>query len=230
MSARAVAQKAQKAQPELSTDSPAPEPVIADILAVATREFAQHGLAGARIERIQQQTRTSKRMIYYHFGSKEGLYRAVLEHAFEAARQVDQGFDSEAGTPQQALQKIASNAFEAFVQHPEFVRLLSFENLAGAPFIRESEQVSRFNRRALAELQTVLARGQRDGSVRLGVQPIDVYINLVGLCFYHVAHHAAYLGAGFERQEKPTIDSQKFQQQRKLAIQEACWRYVKSGD
>ena len=57
--------------------------VISDILEVATREFAAHGLAGARIEKIQQQTRTSKRMIYYHFGSKEGLYRAVIERAFE---------------------------------------------------------------------------------------------------------------------------------------------------
>ena len=203
------------------------EPVVSDILAVATREFAQYGLAGARIERIQQQTRTSKRMIYYHFGSKDGLYRAVLEHAFEMARQVDEGFYPQSGTPQQALQQMASNAFEAFVRHPEFVRLLAFENLAGAPFIRESERVSRFNRRALADMQVVLERGQRDGSIRLNVKPIDVYINMVGLCFYHVAHHAGYLAAGFEPEDNHRIQSYEFHQQRKRAIDNSCWRYVK---
>ena len=102
--------------------------VISDILEVATREFAAHGLAGARIEKIQQQTRTSKRMIYYHFGSKEGLYRAVIERAFEMAREVDKDFDPQKGTPEQALKQIANNAFEAFTQNPSFVRLLTFEN------------------------------------------------------------------------------------------------------
>lgn len=205
------------------------EPVIADILAVATREFAQHGLAGARIERIQQQTRTSKRMIYYHFGSKEGLYRAVLEHAFEVARQVEQGFDPRGGTPQQALQQMAGNAFETFVRNPEFVRLLTFENLAGAPFIRQSERVSRFNRRALADMKAVLERGQTDGSVRPDVKPIDVYINMVGLCFYHVAHFAAYRAAGFENEDNTQIQGQEFHDQRKQAIVDSCWRYVKAS-
>lgn len=222
--------KAPEAPCELLRDSEASKTVIADILTVATREFAQHGLAGARIERIQLQTRTSKRMIYYHFGSKEGLYRAVLEHAFEVARQVDEGFEPGAGTPEQALKQMANNAFEAFVRHPEFVRLLTFENLAGAPFIRESERVSRFNRRALADMQAVLERGQRDGSVRLGVKSIDVYINMVGLCFYHVAHHAGYLAAGFEQEESHRIQSLEFREQRKRAIEEACWRFVQFVD
>ena len=116
------------------------------------------------------------------------------------------------------------------MRHPEFVRLLAFENLAGAPFIRESELVSRFNRRALADMQAVLERGQHTGCIRLGINPIDVYINMVGLCFYHVAHHAGYRAAGFEQEENHRIQSQDFHQQRKRAIQESCWRYVKFGD
>ena len=54
---------------------------MANILEVATREFSDKGLAGARIDEIAAATRTSKRMIYYYFGSKEGLYVAVLEEA-----------------------------------------------------------------------------------------------------------------------------------------------------
>ena len=203
--------------------------VISDILEVATREFAAHGLAGARIEKIQQQTRTSKRMIYYHFGSKEGLYRAVIERAFELAREVDKNFDPEAGSPEQALKRITNNAFEAFIKNPHFVRLLSFENLAGAPFIRESKHASRLNRLAMADLESVLKRGQANGSIRLDIKPLDVYINMVGLCFYHVAHHAGYLAAGFGSKESVNINSNTFHQTRKKAIEDTCWRYVKAG-
>ncbi len=217
--------------PAVENDPPGVEgtpTVIADILAVATREFAQHGLAGARIERIQQQTRTSKRMIYYHFGSKEGLYRAVLEQAFETVRRADQRFDPSVGTPEQALRTIARNAFDAFLGHPEFVCLLTFENLAGAPFIRASEAVSRFNRRALADMQAVLQRGQDDGCVRANVQAMDVYINIVGLCYYHVAHHAGYLAGGFGSDDDRRFQSDEFHRQRQQAIEEASWRFVKA--
>jgi AcrR family transcriptional regulator len=202
--------------------------VISDILEVATREFAAHGLAGARIEKIQQQTRTSKRMIYYHFGSKEGLYRAVIERAFEIAREVDKDFDPQKGTPEQALKQIANNAFEAFTQNPSFVRLLTFENLAGAPYIRQSQHASRLNRMAMADLESVLKRGHADGSIRKDIKSLDVYINMVGLCYYHVAHYAGYLAAGFQSKEHTRIQSNAFHKQRKRAIQDACWRYVKA--
>lgn len=202
--------------------------VIEDILEVATREFAAHGLAGARIEKIQQQTRTSKRMIYYHFGSKEGLYGAVIERAFEMVREVDKDFDPQMGTPEQALKKIANNAFDAFIKNPSFVRLLTFENLAGAPYIRQSQHASRLNRMAMADLESVLKRGYADGSIRKDVKPLDVYINMVGLCYYHVAHYAGYLAAGFQSKESSRIQSDAFHKQRRRAIQDACWRYVKA--
>lgn len=203
--------------------------VINDILEVATREFAAYGLAGARIEKIQQQTLTSKRMIYYHFGSKEGLYRAVIERAFERAREIDKDFDPDADTPENALKQIASNAFVAFTKNPSFVRLLTFENLAGAPYIRESQHASRLNRLAMADLESVLSRGKADGSMRNDIKTLDVYITMVGLCFYHVAHHAGYLAAGFESKESTTIQSDTFHKKRMQAIQDTCWRYVKAG-
>jgi len=202
--------------------------VISDILEVATREFAAYGLAGARIEKIQQQTRTSKRMIYYHFGSKEGLYRAVIERSFEIAREVDKDFNPQKGTPEHALKQSANNAFEAFTQNPSFVRLLTFENLAGAPYIRQSQHASRLNRMAMADLEIVLKRGHADGSIRKDIKSLDVYINMVGLCYYHVAHYAGYLAAGFQSKEHTRIQSNAFHKQRKRAIQDACWRYVKA--
>ena len=62
------------------------DPVIRNILDVAVAEFAEHGLAGARVDAIAARTRTSKRMLYYHFGSKEGLYAAALADAYAGVR------------------------------------------------------------------------------------------------------------------------------------------------
>ena len=58
----------------------------AEILDVATREFAEHGYSGARVDEIAERTRTTKRMLYYYFGSKEGLFVAVLERAYATIR------------------------------------------------------------------------------------------------------------------------------------------------
>ena len=65
-----------------------PARTMAEILAVATHEFADKGLTGARIDAIAAATRTSKRMIYYYFGSKDGLYLAVLEEAYRRMRAI----------------------------------------------------------------------------------------------------------------------------------------------
>ena len=66
-----------------------PVRTMSEIMQVATAEFAAKGLTGARIDEIAATTRTSKRMIYYYFGSKEGLYVAVLEESYRRMRQIE---------------------------------------------------------------------------------------------------------------------------------------------
>ena len=66
-----------------------------NILGVARREFAEHGLSGGRIDAIAARMRTTKRMIYYYFGSKEGLYHAVLEQVYGDIRNVEQELELE---------------------------------------------------------------------------------------------------------------------------------------
>ena len=72
-----------------------PDRTRRDIVEVATREFAQKGYSGARVDAIASRTRTSKRMIYYYFGSKEGLYLAVLEEAYSSIRRAEATLDLE---------------------------------------------------------------------------------------------------------------------------------------
>ncbi|WP_181773585.1 TetR family transcriptional regulator [Amycolatopsis pittospori] len=56
----------------------------ARILQVAVAEFAEHGHAGGRIERIAREAGTNVRMIYAYFGNKDGLFDAALTNAIQA--------------------------------------------------------------------------------------------------------------------------------------------------
>ena len=67
-----------------------PEQTKRNIIDIATEEFAAMGLSGARVDAIAERTNTTKRMFYYYFGSKEGLYEAVLEEAYGKIRALEQ--------------------------------------------------------------------------------------------------------------------------------------------
>ena len=100
-----------------------------EILDVATREFAEHGLAGARVDEIAARTRTTKRMIYYYFGGKEQLYIAVLERAYARIRAVEREVDVDHLDPLDAIRRLAELTFDHHDSHPEFIRLVSIENI-----------------------------------------------------------------------------------------------------
>src|SRR5207248_4149065 len=101
----------------------------AEILDVATREFAEHGYSGARVDEIAERTRTTKRMLYYYFGSKEGLYTTVLERAYAEIRAAEQTVDVEHLAPLAAIRRLAELTFDHHEAHPEFIRLVSIENV-----------------------------------------------------------------------------------------------------
>src|SRR3954465_6989501 len=79
----------------------------AEILDVATREFAEHGYSGARVDEIAERTRTTKRMLYYYFGSKEGLYTEVPEHAYPQIRPAEQTVTVDPPEPLGAIRRLA---------------------------------------------------------------------------------------------------------------------------
>jgi AcrR family transcriptional regulator len=194
-------------------------PVVEDILTVAVSEFAAHGLAGARVDAIAARTRTSKRMLYYHFGSKEGLYAAALDHAFRVVRQAEPDYD--ALPPLEALRAWVGFVFDAHVRHPEFVRMVMGENLVGGRFLREAEGIVALNRAGLELPRRILQRGQAEGSMRADVRPIDLYTNTVALCFYFVSNRHTF-SAIFE----PGIDARDAAIERRRVIIDTMERQV----
>jgi len=160
----------------------------ADILEVATREFAEKGLAGARIDVIAEAMRTSKRMIYYYFGSKEGLYVAVLEEAYRRMREIEQGLHLDDLPPEDALRRLVGFTVDYQLAHPEFIRLVMNENMHRGEYLAQSKAIRRLNVPAIEGLRRVLERGREAGLFRSGVDAVDVHMSISALSVFNVAN------------------------------------------
>jgi AcrR family transcriptional regulator len=163
-----------------------------NILAVATREFADKGLAGARIDEIAEQTNSSKRMIYYYFGGKEELYRAVLERAYVHIREQEQAAGFEELQPDEALRAIIGHNFDYHVEHPEFVRLVMNENVHHGEHIAQIDSMKQRNQSVIAQLRAILDKGVSLGLFRPGIDPVDLHTTISALSFYNVSNRHTF--------------------------------------
>ena len=159
-----------------------PETSRAEILAVATEEFSQRGLAGARVDAIAERTRTSKRMIYYYFGSKEGLYTAVLEHVYSQIRTVESEPDLDALTPIEAMRRLVELTFDYDESHPRFISLVNVENVNHGQFVAQLTSVGKRYSNILQLMQAVLDRGVASGEFRADVDATDARL-VIGALF-----------------------------------------------
>jgi AcrR family transcriptional regulator len=165
---------------------------IADIIAVATAEFAEKGLAGARIDEIAERTRTSKRMIYYYFKSKEGLYLAVLEEAYHGIRAIEATLDLEHLPPKQALRALVGFTFDYQRANPDFIRLVMNENMHKGEFLGKSPNMRALNAPAIDALRDIYRRGLEEGVFREGLDPIDLHTSISALSFFNVSNQYTF--------------------------------------
>lgn len=177
------------------TDGSEPEygSVRENILTVATAEFAEHGFAGARVDEIAAKTATSKRMIYYHFGGKDGLYRAVLTRAYGGVRTAESIVDLDRLPIADALRRMIEITFDYHSDHPEFVRLVMDENIRRGVQIEAMAEVADSNRSVLSILGALVTRGAAEGVVRDGVDALDLHLAMSALCFYPVSNRYTVL-------------------------------------
>jgi AcrR family transcriptional regulator len=160
----------------------------AEILEVATKEFADQGYAGARVDEIAAKTSTTKRMIYYYFGSKQQLYVAALERAYAVIRSIEQELDVDHLDPVEALRQLAELTFDHHESHPDFIRLVGIENIHRAEHIATSELLTRLANPALDVLTRILARGVAAGVFREDADPLDVHMVISAFCVFRIAN------------------------------------------
>ena len=154
------------------------------ILAAAEAEFADKGLAGGRIDRIARQSGANKRMIYYYFRNKDDVYLAVLERAYAAMRTSEEELDLDRVAPLAAVRRLVEFKFDYFVAHPATISLLNGENLAGAAHLKRSTRLREMHVSLVRRLGTILDRGASDGTLRDGIDPLQLYISISGLSYF----------------------------------------------
>jgi AcrR family transcriptional regulator len=164
----------------------------AEILEVATHEFADLGYASARVDEIAAKTRTTKRMIYYYFGGKEGLYLAVLEQAYRRIRALEQQLDVEHLEPVDALRQLAELTFDHHESHQDFVRLVSIENIHHAEHLLSSKERDALAAPALDVLTRIMQRGQTAGVFRDDLDPLDVHMIISSYCIFRGANRYTF--------------------------------------
>jgi AcrR family transcriptional regulator len=210
-----------KARPEPSRTND-PERTMADILTVATTEFADKGLSGARIDEIAEATRTSKRMLYYYFGSKEGLYLAVLEDAYRRIREIEATLHLEDLPPEDALRKLVAFTFDYQHEHEDFIRLVMNENMHRGEFLAQSKTIQELNTPAISAVQQVYERGVKARAFRKDIDPIDLHMSISSLCFFSVANRHTF-ALIFKRD----MESPKALRERRDSIVEMIVRFVR---
>lgn len=169
-----------------------PEAIKENILLVATEEFAANGLSGASINEIAQKTTASKRMIYYYFGDKEGLYCAVLERVYATLRNSEDLLDVGGLPPTEALRRLIEATFDSHMNAPQFIRLVMIENIHNAAYLAKSEIVPMLNRSIILKLEEVCERGKAEGAFRNGADALQLHWMTSAFSFYNVSNKATF--------------------------------------
>jgi AcrR family transcriptional regulator len=166
------------------------EQAINQIIDIATQEFVDKGLAGARIDEIAG--RSTKRKIYYYFEGKEDLYRAVLARAYRRVRESESRVDVAQGTALDALRRLIEHDVRYHSQHPELVRLVMNENIHRAEHLKQIEDLQVENQQIIDTLRGIIARGEAEGTFRLGIDPVTLHMNITALSFYNVSNQFTF--------------------------------------
>ena len=167
-----------------------PEGMRLRILEAAKQEFAAHGLAGARVDRIAANAGANKRMLYYHVGKKDDLYLAVLEGAYEQIWVEERGLDLEHLDPPKAIERLIDFTWNYFIRNPEFLALLNTENMARARHLKRSTKVKSMHSPFIEMIRTVVRRGVDSGDFKVAVDPVQLYISIAALCFFYLSNSA----------------------------------------
>ena len=172
----------------MKTHSRDPERTRHRILAAATEEFSRYGLGGARVDRIAARAGANKRMLYYYFGDKEGLFLAALEDRYAHIRNAERTLQLEHLAPREALKRLVHFTWKYFLEHPEFLTLLNSENLHKGRHVRRSRRVPQMHSTLVETLRDILKRGERAGVFRADVDPVQLYISIAGEGYFYLSN------------------------------------------
>ncbi|WP_271407601.1 TetR family transcriptional regulator [Pseudomonas sp. Q1-7] len=200
-----------------------PEKTRENILQAAIVEFVQQGLSGARVDAIAERMHTSKRMIYYYFGSKEQLYVEVLEKLYGDIRSTEGKLHLAELEPREAIRRLVEFTFDHHDRNVDFVRIVSIENIHHGEYVRQSKAIRSMSTTILDALGDILRRGEAEGLFRPRLDPLDLHLLISSFCFYRVSNHNTF-GEIFQID----LDDEQVKARHKDMICESVLRYLQA--
>jgi TetR/AcrR family transcriptional regulator len=186
--AQTTSRKGRLAGKRITASAPAGPDSRARLIEVAKAEFAEKGLMGARVDEIARLAKINKQLIYYHFGDKEGLYLAALEHVYADIRRRERELNLADLDPVAAMSALVGFSFDYVRDNREFVLLLVNENIMGGKFLRRSKVAKTIRSPFLELVAQTLARGAKAGLFREGIDPAQLYMTIAGMCFFYMGN------------------------------------------
>jgi len=186
----AAAKPRRRVTPDVPARPRDAEKTKASILKAAREEFCEQGFNGARVDAIADRAKANKRLLYHYFGNKEALYEAVLLDAYQEIRRGERELKISQYDPIEAVDRIIRFTFRHFLANPWFPRLLSVENLQNARFVKKIKNVEEIRSPIVGELHEIVKRGHAEGTFRTDVDPMQLYISIISLCYFYVSNMA----------------------------------------
>jgi TetR/AcrR family transcriptional regulator len=165
------------------------------ILNVASKEFSTKGYDGARVDDIMRLAKVSKNLIYHYFNSKEQLFIAVLEAAYEGMHEYHRTWTIDATNATDGVRQLVRSTFEYWEKSSDFIGLLNSENLNRGKYLRKSKLTKDSYSGLLDKLSQLLKEGEKTGDFRPGVDAVELYVSISALAYHYLSNRytLAYL-------------------------------------
>ena len=175
-----------------------------NILRAATRVFARYGYDGGSIEKISTSAKSVDRMIYYYFGSKEGLFIEVLENAYRRMNDAELKLKLNTSQPVEGLNAVIAFVLSYYRKNPEFITLLNLENLQRGKHIAKSDRAREYSSPAIAIVNELLQNGIAQKLFRKDVSARNVYLLIAATAYFYMSNRytlSAFLGENLKTPE-----------------------------
>lgn len=178
-----------------------------NILRAATKVFARYGYEGGSVEKISQSAKSFDRMIYYYFGSKEGLFIEVLEDMYRRMNDAELELDLDLEQPVESLKEVIRFVVTYYSKNPEFITLLNTENLHRGKHISKSMRAREYSSPAIAIIRQLLESGVKKNVFRADVSARNVYLLIAATGYFYISNRhtlSAFLGEDLQTPEAMT--------------------------
>jgi len=158
------------------------------VLLAAKTEFACNGLSGGRVDAIAMRAKANKQMIYHYFGSKKELYLRVLEEAYRDIRLAEAGLELDHLDPVEALKVLVVFTWDYYLKNPEFLALVTTENLHRAAHLKKSKLIPELHGPFRARVADILRRGVKEKRFRTGVDADQLNLTIAAVGYYYLTN------------------------------------------